>query len=76
MEGVINKYENRFVVEFDETQYTDDGLDYQGNDIVEIHPDDIIKFNINDDNIGSKVKFKKQWIETDGEEFYYVRIVS
>lgn len=71
MKGIINKHENILCVEFDETQYMEDGLDYQGNDTVEIHPEDIIKFNIGDD-----VKFKKQWVVSGDDEFYYVRIVS
>ena len=61
---------------FDEVQYTEDGLDYQGNDIVEIHPDDIIKFNITDEMIGKEVKFKKQWVVDNDDEFYYVRLIS
>ena len=76
MKGIINKHENIFCIEFDETQYTEDGLDYQGNETIEIHPEDIIKFNISDDNIGDEVNFKKQWIVSEGDEFYYVRIVS
>jgi hypothetical protein len=50
-------------------------LDYQGNDIVEIHPDDIIKFNITDEMIGKEVKFKKQWVVDNDDEFYYVRLI-
>jgi hypothetical protein len=76
MKGIIKKQENTFCVEFVETQYTEDGLNYQVDDTVEIHPEDIIKFNISDDNIGNEVKFKKQWIISEDDEFYYVRIVS
>jgi hypothetical protein len=76
MKGLIIKHTDVFCVVFDEVQYTEDGLDYQGNDIVEIHPDDIIKFNITDEMIGKEVKFKKQWVFDNNDEFYYVRLIS
>jgi hypothetical protein len=74
MRGIINKYEDTFCVEFKEVQYTDDGFDYQGSDIVEIYPEDIIEFNITDEMIGEEVEFTQLWIVDKGEEFYYTRL--
>jgi hypothetical protein len=56
--GIIQKQGNDFYVKFNETQYTEDGLDYQGSNVVEIHPDDVFKFNINDKNVGEEITFK------------------
>lgn len=61
--GIIEKGDNgEFYVKFTETKYTDDGLDYIGDDIVEIHPDDVYKFNINDNNVGEEISFKIQTV--------------
>lgn len=76
MKGTILKLEDIFYVDFWETKYTSDGLDYNEIDIVEIHPEDVIELKISDNSVGDEVDFKKQWEIYNGEEFYYVRVIK
>lgn len=75
--GTIEKVDNSesFYIRFTETKYTNDGLDYIGDDIVEIYPDDIYKFNINEKNIGEEISFKIQAVmDPRINEYEYVDV--